>query len=48
MVGLGPSHQEYNSSDEGGVARDIPPREDGRNGTSLNVGTNIGGEKPKH
>ena len=48
MVGLGPSHQECNSSDVGGVAHDIPPRKDGLNGTSLNVGTDIGGENPKH
>ena len=46
MVGLGPKHQEYNSSDVSGVAREIPPSEGGRGGTSLNVGNDIDGEKP--
>ena len=47
MVGLGPKHQEYNSSDVSGVAREIPPSEGGRDGTSLNVGNDIDGEKPE-
>ena len=48
MVGLRPSHQECNSSDVSGVAREIPPSEGGRDGTSLNVGNEIVGNKPKH
>ena len=31
-----------------GVARKIPPSEGGSNGTSLNVGIDIVGEKPNH
>ena len=46
MVDLGPKHQEYNSSGVSGVAREIPPSEGGRGGTSLNVGNDIDGEKP--
>ena len=48
MVGLGSKHQEYNSSDVSGVAREILPSEGGRGGTSLNVGYDIDGKKPKH
>ena len=48
MVGLGPSYQECDSYDVSGVAREIPPSEGGRNDTSLNVGTDIVGKKPKH
>ena len=44
MVGLGLSHQECNSSDVSGVAREILPSEDGRNVTSLNVLIDIVGE----
>ena len=47
MVGLGPRHQECNSSDLSGVARKILPSEGGRGGTSLNVGNDIVGEKPE-
>ena len=46
IVGLRPSHQEYNFSNVSGVAREIPPSEGGRYGTSLNVGNDIVGEKP--
>ena len=31
-----------------GVAREIPPSKGGRDGTSLNVGNDIVGEKPEH
>ena len=48
MVGLGPRHQEYDSYDVSGVAREISPSEGGRDGTSLNVGNDIVVEKPKH
>ena len=41
MVGLGSRHQGSNYSDVSGVAREIPPSEGGRNGTSLNVGIDI-------
>ena len=47
-VGLGPIHQERNSSDVSGVAREIPPCEGGRDGTSLDVGIDIVGENPEH
>ena len=46
MVGLGPSHQECDSYDVSGVAREISPSEGGRVGTSSNVGFDIVGEKP--
>ena len=48
MVGLRPSHQECNSSDVSGVARELPPSEGGRDGTSLNVGNDIVEKKPEH
>ena len=48
MTGLRPSHQEFNSSDVIWVAREVPPSEGGRDGTSLNVGNDIVGKKPKH
>ena len=48
MVGLRPSQEECDSSDVSGVAREISPSEGGSNGTSLNVGIDIVGEKPKH
>ena len=48
MVGLRPSHQECNSSDVSGVAREIPPSEGGRDGTSLKVDNDIVGEKTEH
>ena len=48
MIVLGPKHQECNSSDVSGVAREISPSKGGRNVTSLNVGIDIVGEKPKH
>ena len=47
MVVLRPSHQEFNSSDVSGVAREIPPSVGGRGGTSLTVGNDIVGEKPE-
>ena len=48
MVGLGPSLHECNSSDVSWVARKIPPSEGGRDGTSLNIGNEIVGDKPEH
>ena len=48
MVVQGPRHQECNSSDVSGVAREISQSEGGRDGTSLNVGNDIVGEKPEH
>ena len=48
MVGLEPCRQGYNFYDVSGVARDIPPIEGVRNGTSLNVGITIVGKMPKH
>ena len=48
MVGLELSHQESNSSDVSGVARGIPPSEGGRDGTSLNFGSEIDVERSKH
>ena len=48
MVGRGPIYQGCNSSDVSGVAREIPLSEGGRDGTSLNVGNDIVGKKPKH
>ena len=48
MVGQRPSHQECNSSDVRGVAREIPRSEGGRDVASLNVGNDIVGEKPEH
>ena len=48
MVGLGFTHQECNSSDVTGVAREIPTSEIGRDGTSLNLGNDIVGKKPEN
>ena len=48
MVGSGPSHQGCNPSYVSGVERENPPSEGGRDGTSLNVGNDIVGKKPKH
>ena len=48
MVGLGPSHQGFNPSDVSVVAREIPPKEVGRDGTTLNVGNDIVGDTPRH
>ena len=48
MVGLGPSHQECESYDVSGVARENPPSEGGRNYILLNVGIDIVDKKPKH
>ena len=48
MIGHGPRHQECNSSDVSGVAREIPPSKGGRDGTSLNVGNDIVVENPEH
>ena len=48
MFGLGTSHQICNSSNVSGVAREISPSEEDRDGTSLNVGNDIVGEKPKY
>jgi hypothetical protein len=48
MVGLGPSHQGFNPSDVSVVAREIPPKEVGRDGTTLNVGNDIAGDTPRH
>ena len=48
MIGLGTSHEECNSSGVSGVAREIPPIESSRDGTSLSVINDIVGEKPKH
>ena len=48
MVGLGPSHQGFNPSDASVVAREIPPSEVGRDGTTLNVGNDIVGDTPRH
>ena len=48
IVVLRPRHQECNSADVSAVAREISPSEGGRDGTSLNVGNNITGKKPKH
>ena len=48
MVGLEPRHHVCYFSDVSGVARKIPPSEGGRDGTSLNVGNDIVGEKPEH
>ena len=47
MVGLGPKHQECNSSDVSAVARENTQSEGGRGGTSLNVGNDIVGKKPE-
>ena len=47
MVGLGPKHQECNSSDVSAVARENTQSKGGRGGTSLNVGNDIVGEKPE-
>ena len=47
-LGLGPNHHEYNFSDVSEVALANPQREGGRDGTSLNVGSDIIGENPKH
>ena len=48
MVGLLPKHKERNSYDVSGVAREIPPSEGGQDGTSLNVGYDLVGNKPKN
>ena len=48
MVGLGSSNLESNAADVSKVAREIRPSEGGRDGTSLNVGSGIIGEKPNH
>ena len=48
MVGLGTSPQECDSYDMSGVARENSPSEGGRDGTSLNVGSDIVGEETKH
>ena len=46
ISGLGPRHYECNFIDVSGAAREIPPSEGGRDGTSLNVGNDIHGETP--
>ena len=48
MVGLGLSHQGFNPSDVSVVAREIPPIEVGRDGTTLNVGNDIVGDTPRN
>ena len=48
MVGLRARHPGNNSHDVSAVAREIPQSEGGRDGTSLNVGNDIVGEKPNH
>ena len=46
MAGLGPSHQQCNSSDVSGEECEMPLSGGGRDGTSLNVGNDIVGENP--
>ena len=48
LFGLWPSNIVRNSSDVSGLAREIPPSEDGRNSTSLNVRIDIVGEEPNY
>ena len=48
MIGIGPSHQECNSFDVSGVAREITPSEGGRDSISLNVGNKTVVKMPKH
>ena len=48
MVGPGPSHQECNSSDVSGVARENPSSEGVYDDTTLNVGIDIVVIWPKH
>ena len=48
MVGQELRHQECNTSYVSGMAREIPPGEGGQDGTSLNVGKDIVGEKTEN
>ena len=48
IIGLGPSHHIYNSSDVITLARENPPSESGRDSTSLNVGIDIVGKNLRH